>query len=692
MKSVRTKIFSGLLLAALLLAARLSVGAEFRPPAAPLVTVDPYTSCWSMGDTLYGDWPKHWTGKDHHMCGMIRVDGKPMRFMGGGEAPGPVRQTSLKVNATQTIYTFVCGGVDLKVTFTSPLLMDDLEVLSRPASYITFAATANDGRAHRVELYFDASALWAVNGPRQPVQWSRFQAGNLLSGGALDVMKLGSMEQKTLAVQGDDVRIDWGHLLIAVPHGKRTKTVMTEAGQTRGGFVNTGLLPSKDDQAMPRSADERWPVLAATLDLGQVSARPVSRHLIVAYDDIYSIEYNHRKLRALWRSKEVADPEKKILAAAERDYSRLMKRCEKFDRQLAESARKSGGEEYAAICALVYRQAIAAHKLVVDTDGTKFFFSKECFSNGSINTVDVTYPSTPMFLIYNPELVKGMMEPIFQARESGRWTKPFAPHDSGSYPIANGQGYGGDMPVEESGNMVILAYAIAIVEGNANYAQKHWAVLTEWTQYLKKEGFNPANQLCTDDFAGHLAHNANLSIKAILALGCYGKLAGMLGDQATETDYTVLARDLAQKWIKAAGEEDHYRLAFDQKGTWSQKYNLVWDRVLGLDVFPPEVARKEIAWYLKHLNKYGLPLDSRQTYTKSDWICWTATMTESPEDFQKLIHPIYLYLNESPSRVPASDFHWTLDGKVTAFQARSVVGGYYMKMLYDKIERERAKK
>ncbi len=186
---------------------------------------------------------------------------------------------------------------------------------------------------------------------------------------------------------------------------------------------------------------------------------------------------------------------------------------------------------------------IAAHKLFKDADGNLLFFSKENNSNGCINTVDLTYPSAPLFLAYNPELQKGMMTSIFEYSASGRWNKPFPAHDLGTYPIANGQVYGGDMPIEEGGNMVVLAAAIAKVEGNADYAKKYWDLLTIWTDYLAEYGQDPENQLCTDDFAGHWAHNAN---------------------------------PMATKWEQMAREGDHYRLAFDRENTWSQKYNMVW--------------------------------------------------------------------------------------------------------------------
>ncbi len=658
-------------------AAPLRAAEAFQPRAVPLVTTDPYFSIWSFADHLTDDVTRHWTGTPQSLESMVRIDGASYRIMGRTPLEEALPQVGLTVFPTRTIYEFEGAGVHVTLTFLTPLLPRDLEVFSRPVTYLIWEVRAVDGREHQVSVYYANSAQLVVNTEDQPVVWSRETIGDLR------VLRMGSKAQPVLAKSGDNLRIDWGYLYAAAPISEKASGALASADSQHREFVEKGSLPRADVPAMPRPA-QGAPLMAWAFDMGQVGAEPVARHLILAYDDVSSIEYFHQPLRAYWRRNgaQAAD----LLTTAERDYNSLRTESEQFDRHLMEDLTRVGGEKYARLAALAYRQGLAAHKLVAAPDGqTPYYFPKENFSCGCIATVDVIYPAAPVLLLLNPRLLEASLAPVMDYVKSGKWPLPYAPHDLGIYPLANGVDPAKieTMPVEESGNMLILFAAIAKAEGNTAFAEKYASILETWADYLVEKGLDPENQLCTDDFAGHLAHNTNLSIKAILGLGSYAAILEMQGKRESAGRYRAKAQEFAKRWVEMAGDGDHYRLAFDKPGTWSQKYNLVWDKILGLNLFPPEVARKEIAFYETRLNRDGLPLDSRKSYTKLDWELWTATLAESPADWEKLVAPVYDWVSRSPTRVPLTDWYWTRDGAQVGFQARSVVGGIFIKMLSD---------
>ncbi|MCX5756963.1 MAG: DUF4965 domain-containing protein [Candidatus Hydrogenedentes bacterium] len=666
---------------ACLMMAQSASDTAFRPPAIPLVTHDPYFSVWSMTDRLADSWSKHWTGANMAMCGMARIDGKTYRLAGQLPKDTPaMEQTSVQVLPTRTIYVFEADGVRLTLTFCSSVLPDKLEWLARPVTYVSFDAAAMDGKAHEMSVYLDTSAEWAVHETEQQVVWGRFAIGGM------QAMRLGSKEQPILARTGDGTRIDWGYLYMAVP--ANAATVMSSDKAARNGFTEKGTLPNTDDLRMPRRANDDWPVLASVLVLPVKPDQAASAHLLLAYDDDYAIELFERRLRSYWRHFSPGIDE--LLQVAERDYADALKACAAFDEVLMADLTAAGGEKYARLCALAYREALAGQKLAADFDGTPLMFPKENSSNGCISTVDVIYPAAPFFLLFNPALLEAQLKPVLDYAASARWPWPFAPHDLGTYPKANGQVYGGgekteknQMPVEESANMLILLAAIAQVEGNADFSARYVPTLTKWAGYLLEKGLDPENQLCTDDFAGHLAHNANLSAKAIVALAAYARLCEQLKLADDAHRYRAAAEDMAKRWAEMATDGDHYRLAFDKPGTWSQKYNLVWDRLLGLNLFPREVVDKEIAYYKRVQNKYGLPLDNRKDYTKTDWLIWTATLAQSREDFDALAAPAYAFANDTPDRHALSDWYDTKTAKMVGFTARPVIGGLFIKMLAD---------
>lgn len=583
-------------------------------------------------------------------------------------------QKDVTVNPTQTIYNFKAGKVDLQLTFTSPLLLNDLNLLARPVSYITYKVKATDGKNHAVKVFLGASTNIAVYQPSQEVTAQKKSTSRL------SILKTGTIEQPVLQKGGDDMRIDWGYFHVAVPKSSGAVQFITKGSEAADAFKKGSILSTI---ARGRSLS-----LNTVIPFGTVGKKAVEHFVELAYDERFAVQYFNTNLRPWWNSSGKATIEDELTKAAD-EYQVVIQKCLTFDKGLYADALRSGGKEYAYLCALAYRQSIAAHTLVKSPKGEILWLSKENNSGGFINTVDVTYPSAPLYLIYNPELLQGMLTGIFHFSETGKYPHPWAAHDLGTYPKANGQTYGEPMPVEESGNMIILSAAIAKAEGNAGYAKKHWQTLTTWVDYLTLEGLDPKTQLCTDDFAGHLARNANLSIKAIVAIACYAQMAETLGETETAKKYRAIAESMVPKWIGLAEAGDHYALTFDHKDTWSQKYNLVWDKVLGLNLFPQKIYDTEIKYYLTKSNKFGIPLDSRQSYTKNDWIMWTATFAPEKEQFESLIKPLYVHALETPSRVPLNDFYDSVTGIRENFKARSVVGGFYMKMLADKLKNER---
>lgn len=649
---------------------------QFRPPSVPLITFDPYLSIWSPCDRLTDKQTEHWTKHKHPLTGIIRVDKQSYRVMGAEPDSTPaLPQVGLQVTPTRTIYDFENGQVHVTLTFMRPAIPSDLDAMALPLNYVTWKVRSVDHEKHDIAIYESTSSQIAVNKPQEKVEWSRENSGGLT------ILRAGTVEQPVLGSAGDDHRINWGYIYAAADTSDSTAAIGSEKELTSS-FIATGKLPTTDDTRMPRAANDNQPVLGFAFNIRRVGTRPATRQVIVAYDEIFAIKYFGQNLRPYWNRNGIGTA--KMLRKAASAYSTFARRCAKFDQDLMADATKVGGPKYAQMCALAYRQCAAACGLAADPNKQPLYFTKENTSNGDIATTDVFFPMDPQWLLLSPTLAKATLVPILSYAASWHWKFPNAPHDLGTYPIARGTDDGGEgMPVEESGNMLILCDAIVHCDGNADFVTPWWDKLTQWAEYLKNYGLDPENQLCTDDFMGHLAHNANLSIKAILGLACYGDLCRMRGDIAAATEYKKLAIKDAEHWMQVASDNDHYKLAFDKPNTWSQKYNLVWDRLLGLDIFPPSVAAKEVAHYKNVIQKYGVSLDSRTTLTKTDWTFWSATLANNQRDFEALTDPIYDYLNQTTARSPFVDSYITTNVHSSGMHARPVIGGVFIKMLSD---------
>jgi len=633
-----------LLVAASALAAAVSL-ADMRPPAVPLVSVEPHFSVWSAADRLYGADTTHWTGAKQSLTILLDADGTTYRLCGRGSGKTfelPVLpQTGCHVGATVTRYSF--GGKDglsAEVDFTTPRMTDNLDVFSRPVTYVTVRVKGVKDFSVRASI----TGAWATNDDNAQMTWMT----NMVAG--VRDISVGRAEQTPFSVRGDWKRADWGRVHLVGP------------------LTN--------------------------------SHSPLTTTFILAYDNVKSVRFFGTELVDWWaRGGKSFDA---MLAEAIVEAPAVGAKCRAFDAKFRADMEKVGGEKYADIAELSWRQSFAACKFVANADGEPFLFSAENNSGGMIGTTDVFYPQFPHLLYSSPTLAKASLAPTCIYAASTNWPYAYAPHDLGLFPVAEGQFYGMKkgqsvgggtddtyrMPVEECGNMLILLASVAREEGNAAFASRWWGEVTKWAEYLSQFGYDPGNQLCTDDFAGHLAHNANLSIKSIIALASYALMADMRGEKDAAARYRSLAEGMVPKWIDAAkgGKFGGFRIAFDQPGTWSQKYNLVWDRVLGLGLFPPEVAEAEMRTYRAVASEYGMPLDCRKTYTKADWIVWCGSLTGRREDLEFVCEGLHRFLCETPDRVPFSDWYMADSGLHRAFIARSVVGGVFMPALASKYQ------
>ena len=618
---------------------------RLRPPAIPLITVDPNFSVWSDADKLNEKDTVHWTTKPMCIRGYINVDGVDYRFIGAPRADGEpaLTQVAFDMDALTTTYVFEGAGIELTALFTTPALPYDFYYISRPVSYLELAVRSTDGEDHDTAIRIAVSEQICIDvvGEDEIVTETFERDG-------LSHAKMGTKTQRMLTRHGDYYNTDWGYFYI-----------------------------SAEGAAMKAYNDEGMTWVSAELDIDDTAL------VTFAYDDVKSVEYFGDRLTSWW-NKDGADILDEIRKAQD-EYCDLFNICRDFSDKMFTDATRAGGEKYAELLELAYRQVMGAHKLAVDTEGKILWISKECFSNGCAATVDVSYPSIPLFLLYNPELVRGMMRPIYKYAASDEWRVQhkydFAPHDAGRYPLLNGQVYGlkdgvltyeKQMPVEECGNMLVMEAATAIADRDASFAAEHLDVLEGWVKYLIDNGRDPENQLCTDDFAGHLAHNCNLSLKAIMGIASLGLIYDMLGNKAESEKYLAIAADYAKDWtVRASNGDGSYRLAFDAPGTFSMKYNIVWDKLFGTNLMPREVLRSEVASYKKHFMPYGMPLDSRKPYTKSDWLIWTATLAEDRDTFEEFIAPMWDAFNYSPSRVPMTDWYWTHTGEHKLYASRT---------------------
>ena len=657
-------------------------------PAYPLWLIDPLFSVWSKTDELNAGDTVFWTGLEKRACGFVRWKGKTYSFLGRRDGVVPLEQTSLEVHAFSTDYTFRGEGFALKVRFLSPLLPGDLDVLSCPVCYTDYEVTEGEipedfsiALAIDEEFCYNGERSWVVGGviPMKGYEAAYFTRGRNL----------------VLSDTSDMCSPDWGDIYLAA----KESWLVSEAGLQ--------LYLSEGKREYIRKDCERLYLLAVNTEKKGT--------FLTAFDDKLSIFYFGEWLKCYFfrNGKHILD----ALEFSFTEHARIVSECEAFDQQLKVDSEKVGSGYYTIACASL-RQSVAAHKLVMTKDGKLLFLSKENNSNGCIGTADVSYPSIPLYLLYNPELVQGMLRGIYDFAKMPVWNFDFAPHDIGTYPWCSGQIYGTaqrddkyccgmystwasprtnqmlylrpaesevyeknmQMPVEECGNMLIMQAAAIAAGADKSLAEENFALLAGWVKYLEEYGLSPENQLCTDDFAGHLAGNVNLTVKALVGIEAFSLICRFLGKEELAEEYERKARAFSKAFQEKVGG-GILPLAYGEKDTFSIKYNILFDKLFGFSLIGQDICEAETSYYIEKTNRFGVPLDTREDYTKADWILWAAALTDDKEKCEALYGPVVDYLAQTPSRVPFGDWYDSTRGDIVHFINRSVVGGCFAPLL-----------
>ncbi|KAL1722415.1 hypothetical protein EV715DRAFT_270417 [Schizophyllum commune] len=641
----------------------------FNPASVPLAVRSPYVSTWlpqGKGTALNEAWATFYTGGITAWAGFITVDDKPYSFMGvpGADAEfEKATQKSVEITSTQSIYVMTAGAVDLTVTFLSPVEATDLVKQSIPLSYLSLSAASNDGSAHSVQVYTDISAEWLSPGDgAQPVNWT-LEDGDVLSHALSLQTQLNYEENHDMIRQGSTDSLT--HM------SGPDKTVRTL-------FVNSSALDNSQDATF-RNISDSFPVFAFAHDLGDVkdATDPIVMTIGLVREPAvqYVVGGNKMQDRSLFFWTEygsVGDLIKDFLG----DYKDALLRAQKLDDQIRSDA-SAISSDYASITALSVRQALAALEITTLTDALA-----EISSNGNTNTVDVIFPMWPLLMYLNPALGKYTLLPALKYQATGQYPNKYSVHDMGThFPKAIGHNDGKDeaMPVEECGNMLIMALSYTQKANDHSLINDYVDAFDQWTQFLIDEALVPASQLSTDDFAGHLENQTNLAIKGIIGIKAMSEIANTIGDKTTGSKYSDIASDYVSKWqdLAKSAEGDHTTLNYGNDSSWGLTYNLYADKLLGFNLFPSSIYDQQSTFYQKHSNTFGVPLDSRHTYTKSDWEIWTAAIMSDTNTRDMLISAVAQYAANGQNDAPFSDWYETTDGKVAGFRARPVVGGHF---------------
>ncbi|KAK4211121.1 hypothetical protein QBC37DRAFT_20642 [Rhypophila decipiens] len=651
-----------------------------RPPAVPLAVRSPYLNTWlqcGSDCTLAGDWPRFWTNQIQGWEGLVGVDGEVYAWLGGAPGFKAANQTSLEYTSTKSIFTFdIAGKVTLTVTFFSPVYPDDLGRQSLQFSYIAVKAKSSDGSSHKVQIYMDVSAEFASGDLSQVINWETKTSGNLTYHRFYRANKSQFAESGEIA--------SWGDWYLTTGTDSGLTYHIGQDNEVRANFANKTVLPNTIDSNF-RAVNDNWPVFAFSHDVGSVKTDEVERlfTLGLIQDQVINFAGQSGQLAAvpgLWQS--FYQDDISAVVAFYNDYGHATSVCQRLDGQIKTDSESTAGQDYSTITTLSVRQTFGALQFA-GTGSKPYVFLKEISSNSDIQTVDVIFPALPIFMYLNATLTRYLLDPLFENQESGAYPNKYAEHDLGTFPVAKGYPAGNDepMPLEECGNMIIMSLAYAQRAGDVDYLKAHFAKLSQWAEFLVEDSLIPANQLSTDDFAGTLANQTNLAIKGIIGLKAMSQIASLTKN---EDKWGQTAVDYLAKWKVLAINNDtttpHTTLSYGDKASHGLLYNIYADKLLSLNFIDQEIYDMQSNFYPTVALEYAVPLDTRHTWTKSDWQLFAAAVA-SDSTKKMFISKMAAWIGRTSTNRAMTDLYDAGSGAYPeggpVFVARPVVGGTF---------------
>jgi hypothetical protein len=590
--------------------------------------------------------------------------------MGAPSGPSVANQTSFEYTSTRSVFTLsVDGKVGMNVTFLSPVEPTDLRRQSIPASYMNVEVFSIDGAEHKVQLYSDVSAEWASGDRSAIAEWdfgniksapskradpatgystmqtvtvpdSSTASSNLSSTAAVSSQNEGTTtspsspsttatgtalpggityhrfyrrDQQVFAENSDQA--SWGNWIYACNHEGLTYSNGGVDADVRGAFINSGVLDN-DLNTNFRAISNQWPVFAFALDLGSVGSSPASALFTLTLSQEQAIQFEYatnkvQQLPPLWTS--YFSSELDLVSFFYNDWANAQTSATNIDTKVSTNSLTNAGHDYLTITSLAVRQVFATTQLAGSQDSYHLFM-KEISSNGDMQTVDVIFPAFPLFIYFNPDLGRLLLEPLFINQEAGNWPAAYAIHDLGVFPNATGHNGGNaeNQPLEECGNMIIMALAVAQkTSSGADYLNQHYNILKQWNDYLVLDSLIPSNQISTDDFAGSLANQTNLALKGIIGIEAMAIIANITGHTNDAKNFTNIAHDYITKWQKLGiaqgtnGSLAHTTLAYGMPNTHGLLYNLYADAWVKTNIVPRSVYKMQSNFYPTVAMQYG---------------------------------------------------------------------------------------